>query len=92
MIVYENWSFKDLVLNIERLKKEYIFYLAFFSCENDIEHKKIYNKYIKDIRDKFYKLSIKEWQIDLCWEYMNDYTELPILYSVMYRLDNKRKR
>ena len=92
MIVYENWSFKDLVLNIERLKKEYIFYLAFFSCENDIEHKKIYNKYIKDIRDKFYKLSIKEWQIDLCWEYMNDYTELPILYSVMYRLDNKQKR
>ena len=89
MIVCESWSFKDLVSNIERLKKEYLFYLAFFSYY--YESPKKYYSYIKDIRDKFYKLSIKEWQKDMCWEYMNDYRIFQELVCVCDKLDKKTK-
>lgn len=90
MSINQDWNFKDLVLNIERLKQEYIFFLAFFSYSNKVEDKKISNIYIKETRDKFYKLNIKEWQIDLCWEFMNDYITYFDLIHILNRLDKKR--
>lgn len=93
MRVNSNWSFSELVMNIERLKKEYIFYLAFFSCDNDsIESRKLTNLYIKTIRDTFYNFNIKEWQKDLCWEYMNDYVCYYDLIQVSNRLDKNKKK
>ena len=92
MSVNYNWSFKDLVMNIKRLKEEYIFYLAFFYCDDTIESKRLCNTYIKNIRDLFYKINIKEWQIDLCWEYMNDYIIYPDLLYHVSKLDKKNKR
>lgn len=90
MSINQDWNFKDLVLNIERLKQEYIFFLAFFSSSNKVKDRKVSNLYIKEIRDKFYKINIKEWQIDLCWEFMNDYITYFDLIHVLHKLDKKR--
>ena len=92
MRVDSNWSFKDLVSNIRRLKNEYIFYLAFFSCNDDIETKRLYNLYIKTIRDQFYDINIDERQIDIAWEYMNDYVTYQDLFYYLNRLDRHKKR
>lgn len=92
MSINQDWNFKDLVLNIERLKQEYIFFLAFFSSSNKVKDRKVSNLYIKEIRDKFYKINIKEWQIDLCWEFMNNYITYFDLIHVLNRLDRKRKK
>lgn len=92
MRVDSNWTFKDLVSNIRRLKEEYIFYLAFFSCNDDIETKRIQNIYIKTIRDSFYKINIDERQIDIAWEYMNDYVTYQDLFYYLSRLDRHKKK
>jgi hypothetical protein len=92
MSIDSNWSFNELICNIERLKQEYIFFLAFFSSSNKIDDKRRTNTYIKEIRDKFYKINIKEWQIDLCWEFMNDYITYFDLIHVLHKLDKKRKK
>ena len=92
MRVDSNWTFRDLVSNIKRLKEEYIFYLAFFSCNDDVESKRIKNIYIKTIRDSFYKINIDERQIDIAWEYMNDYVTYQDLYYYLSRLDRHKKK
>lgn len=92
MSIDSNWSFNELICNIERLKQEYIFFLAFFSSSNKLDDRKRTNTYIKEIRDKFYKINIKEWQIDLCWEFMNDYITYFDLIHVLHKLDKKRKK
>lgn len=92
MRVDSNWSFRDLVSNIRRLKKEYIFYLAFFSCDDSIETKRLYNLYIKTIRDLFYNLSIEERKIDIAWEYMNDYVTYQELFYYLTRFDRNKKK
>ena len=92
MRVDSNWTFRDLVSNIKRLKEEYIFYLAFFSCNDDVESKRIQNIYIKTIRDSFYKINIDERQIDIAWEYMNDYVTYQDLYYYLSRLDRHKKK
>ena len=69
MNIDSSWDFKQLVYNLKMLKREYDFVLAFFlSCNDNV---KIVNEYIRYVRDKLYSLNIKEWQIDICWEYMN---------------------
>ena len=92
MRVDSNWSFRDLVSNIRRLKKEYIFYLAFFSCDDSIETKRLHNLYIKTIRDLFYNLSIDERKIDIAWEYMNDYVSYQELFYYLSRVDRYKKK
>ena len=92
MSINNNWTFKDLVMNIERLKQEYIFFLAFFSSVDDIRHKKVQNLYIKDIRDRFYKINIDERQIDIAWEFMNDYVSYYDLVHYLRQLDKRRKQ
>ncbi len=92
MSIENSWSFKELVFNIKRLKQEYIFFLAFFSCIDDLEHLKIRNTYTKEIRDKFYSLDINERYIDVAWEYMNDYLTYNDLLYYLYQLDKRKKR
>ena len=92
MRVDSSWSFKDLVSNIKRLKEEYIFFLAFFSSKNDIESKRIQNIYIKKVRDSFYAININERQIDVAWEYMNDYVTYQDLFYYLSLLDKRKKK
>ena len=88
MVVKNDWSFKELVDNIKRLKEEYDFFLAFFYFNYETYKKS--NEYKKRIRDMFYKVNIKEWQIDLCWEYMNDYRSYYELVEVVRKIDRKK--
>lgn len=86
MKINKSWDLRELVYNLRALKQEYEEVLAFFlSCENYKER----NKYIKETRDNFYSLNLKEWQIDLCWEYMNDYKLFPEIISVFKRIDKQ---
>ena len=91
MKVNSSWTFSELVDNIKRLKKEYIFYLAFFSSDGTLETKRICNLYIKTIRDMFYSLNIDERQIDVAWEFMNDYVTMQDLYYYLHRFDRHKK-
>lgn len=85
MNIDSSWNLKELVYNLKALKEEYDIWIAFFlSCHNS---QKIMNKYIKYVRDKFYSLNLKEWQIDLCWEFMNDDKPYPELIRVFKRID-----
>lgn len=92
MSIDSNWSFKDLVMNVKRLKEEYVFFLAFFSYNNDIESLRLCNIYIKSVRDKFYSINIDDRQIDVAWEYMNDYVCYQDLYYYFTQLDRRRKK
>lgn len=90
MEVNSEWTLKEITENLERLKKEYVFYLAFFSYFRD--DLKDQNEYKRNIKNQFYKLKIREWQIDMCWEYMNDYLPLYVIKGVVERMDSKKKK
>ena len=85
MEIKSSWDFKELVYNLKALKQEYKVHLALFlSCYDDIKEA---NKYVKSVRDKFYSLKLKEWQIDICWEYMNDYKMFYEIARIFERID-----
>ncbi len=93
MVIDPNWSFRELSDNLKRLKKEYIFSLAFFSYhDNLIQKLKIENEYKREIRNMFYKINIKEWQIDMAWEYMNGYVPFTLVSSTARRMDRTNKK
>ena len=93
MIINPNWTFKELSRNLKRLKKEYIFYLAFFSYHEDlVEVLKQANAYKKNVRTKFYQINIKEWQIDMAWEFMNDYLPYSSIRDTVRRIDRGQKK
>ena len=93
MVIDPNWSFSELSDNLKRLKKEYIFSLAFFSYrDNLIQNLKKENAYKREVRDMFYQINIKEWQIDMAWEYMNGYVPFTLVCKTARRIDRKRKK
>ena len=69
MSVNPNWGINEIISNIKALKHKYIGVLASFSY---FELKDRAN-YIRTMRNEFYKLKIDQWQINLLWDYMNDY-------------------
>lgn len=84
LVVNKNWTFEETVKNIEALKSQYCDILASFSCY-EIKDKV---KFKRNLRDSFYSMNLKVWEIDKLWEYMNDYEEL----STLIILSNKRKK
>ena len=85
MRINENWNFRELIDNLETLKKEYDEWLVFFlSCQNN---SKVINAYRRYVRDRFYSMNLKEWQIDVCWEYMNDYKEYQDIVRIIKRIE-----
>lgn len=85
MNIDSSWNFKQLVDNLQTLKQDYNEWLAsFLSCQNSV---KIVNQYKKYLRDSFYSLNIKEWQIDMCWEYLNDDKLYFDIVKTMKRMD-----
>lgn len=88
MYINESWSFKEIVDNLKMLRKKYREFLAFFLlC--DLEPK-IVNIFVKNIRDKIYKLNIKDWQKDMIWEYMNGDRFFRDLRRIYRQIDKKQ--
>ena len=89
MDVNSNWDFIELVDNLKMLKHDYNEWLAsFLSCPNNT---RVVNLYVKFVRNKFYSLGIKEWQIDKCWEYMNDDIEYKDLCHIINRIEKEKE-
>lgn len=81
LVVNKNWTFEEAVKNIKTLKSQYCGILASFSCY-EIKDKV---KFKRNLRDSFYSMNLKVWEIDKLWEYMNDYEELSTLIILSCR-------
>lgn len=81
LVVNKNWTFEETVKNIEALKSQYCGILASFSCY-EIKDKV---NFMRNLRDSFYSMNLKVWEIDKLWEYMNDYEELSTLIILSCR-------
>lgn len=68
-----NWTFKEVVCNIEALKTQYKEFLSpFFNT-----------KMIRLWRDKIYSLQMEEWRCDRLWEYLNGDIEKEVLEKLL---------
>ncbi len=87
MDIDNSWDCKELVNNLRTLKQDYDeWVVSFLSCKENI---KIANQYKKYMRNRFYSLNIKEWQIDMCWEYMNGDKLLQDIIKIIKRIDKE---
>ena len=77
-MIYINpsWSYRESVENIQTLKDDYERSLSSFSM---FDTKKRAD-FIYSIRNQFYALNLKEWQIDNLWNYMNN--NFPLSYLI----------
>lgn len=63
-----NWTYRESVEHIQALKSDYERSLSLFSM---LETKE-WASYIRQVRSQFYRLKLKEWQIENLWNYMNN--------------------
>ena len=76
-----NWSFEEAVNHLEALKSQYEEVLASFSYYQI--HDKV--EFIRKLKNDFYSLKLKEWEINKLWEYMNGYEFLYVLRQIIAR-------
>lgn len=74
--VNPNWTYRESVEHIRALKGDYERSLSLFSM---LETKE-WASYIRQVRSQFYRLKLKEWQIENLWNYMNN--NFPYSYLV----------
>lgn len=79
--INQNWTFKEVVDNLESLRTDYEGILATFSYF-DIKEK---NKFLLKTRNKFYSLNLQKWEKDKIWEYMNGFEFLYVLKGIVKR-------
>lgn len=67
-----NWKFKQIIINLETIKDEFLGKLSSFS------YFKLHDKvlFLKGIKEQIYSLNIENWQCSKIWEYLNDNIEL----------------
>lgn len=83
--INSNWTFCEVVLEIEALRNSYEYFLRFFSyfdLHGEVE-------FMRRTKNAFYSLHLPEWQIDLLWNYMNRYEYLRTLKMVANRQNVK---
>lgn len=68
LIIDYNWTFKQVVDNIEALKKDYEDFLDAFFCIKPRQPK----SHIRDYRNAIFNLKIEYWQKECIWEVLND--------------------
>lgn len=79
--INKNWSFKEIVNNLEALKEEYLDILVLFSS---LElHEKVV--FMRKTRDAIYSLKFEEQKKDRIWNYFNDFEYLSTLKSIADR-------
>lgn len=68
LIIDYNWTFKQVVDNIEALKQDYLSFLdAFFRVKTSQPKLRI-----RDYRNAIFNLKIEYWQKERIWEVLND--------------------
>lgn len=70
-MVNDNWTFEDIILNIEALKTYYCRLLVSFSV---FERKKRI-KLCREFKTKIYSLNFEEGKKNDIWRYLNDEIE-----------------
>lgn len=68
LIIDYNWTFKQVVDNIEVLKQDYLSFLDAFFCVKTSQPK----PRIRDYRNAIFNLKIEYWQKERIWEVLND--------------------
>lgn len=86
------WTFRDLVRNARRLKKDYVFCLTFFSYDYTYEELKYRNNIIRETKRNLYNLNMEEWKIDKVWEYMNEDLTHALLRMILCQIDKRKKK
>lgn len=74
-----NWTFNDVIDNLEALTFQYREVVASFSYKQ-IREETLYKRQVKHT---IYSLNLKEWQIDKIWEVMNGYLDIEELRHIM---------
>lgn len=87
-----NWTFRDLVKNIKKVKQEYSFCLSFFSYDYTFEELKYKNNIIRETKRKIYAIDVEEWKKDKIWEYLNGYEYMSTLKYLFSQIDKKDKK
>ena len=77
-----DWTFGEVVENLQALKLQYEEVLASFYY---FDLKKAVSKK-REIKKIFYSFKLKDWQKDKIWEYMNGFETLQTLISINERL------
>ena len=80
-----NWSFEEAVNHLETLKSQYEEVLTSFSYYQI--HEKV--EFLRKVKNDFYSLNLKRWEIDKLWEYMNGYEFLYVLRQMIKRRKNE---
>ena len=76
--INENWTYKELVDNIEALKTQINGVLASFSCYEI----KLSIQYRKQLRKDIYALKFEEWKKERILEYIYDDIGKDVLYKI----------
>lgn len=76
-----SWTFEETIEHLEALKSQYEEVLASFSYYQI--HDKV--EFIRKVKNDFYSLKLKEWEINKLWEYMNGYEFLYVLRQIVKR-------
>ena len=79
--INQNWTFKEVVDNLESLRTDYEGILATFSYF-DLHEKVLF---LKNTRDSFYSLNLQDWEKDKIWSYMNGFEFLYTLKEIILR-------
>lgn len=82
-MIKPEWTYKDIILNIEAIKSEYQGTLLSFLLTE--KKKKI--KYMDKVKEELYKIHTKEWRKDMIWAYINGETKS--IYYLKSKLDTK---
>ncbi len=80
-----NWSFEEIVYNVQALKEEYEDTLASFLWHELRER----NDFISDMKERVYSLNFKEWKKDKIWNYLNGYEYFSVLQGILDREQKK---
>ena len=76
-----SWTFEEAIEHLETLKSQYEEILASFSYYQI--HEKV--EFLRKVKNDFYSLKLKEWEINKLWEYMNGYEFLYVLRQMIAR-------
>lgn len=83
--INQSWNFEEAVNHLETLKSQYQEILASFSYYQI--HEKV--EFLRKVKNDFYSLKLKEWEINKLWEYMNGYEFLYVLRQMITRREKK---